>query len=94
MTGCAIEALVYEIRADYQLPPYMDDEIIIRSIQKCERRLDSLNPDADFVFDGLSRGYLKDFVYYDLHHRTEEFLQNYGPDIRAWQLSKEVSDAS
>jgi len=42
----------------------------------------------------LGRGFLKDFVYYDMVHRFEEFLQNYGPDIRAWQLSEEVADAS
>ena len=94
MTENAILALAYEIRADYQLPPYMDNEVIIRSINKCRTRLDSLMPGADFVEDELSRGYLKDFVYYDLHHRTEEFLQNYGPDIRAWQLSEEVPDAT
>ena len=44
--------------------------------------------------DALGRSYLKDFVYYDMVHRYEEFLQNYGPDIRAWQLSEVVTDAT
>ena len=81
-----------EIRADNQVPPYTPDDVIINSIKKCERRLDMLKPGADFVEDPISRGLLKDFVYYDMVHRFEEFLQNYGADIRAWQLSEEVAD--
>jgi hypothetical protein len=87
------DALLYElcgeIRIDNQVPPYTDDEVIIRSIERCAARLDSLRPGADFETDTIARGYLKDFVNYDMLHRGEEFLQNYGPDIRAWQLSEE-----
>lgn len=94
MTSEQYEILAEEIRADNQVPPYTSDNVIINSIVKCEMRLNMLRPDADFVTDPLSRGLLKDFVYYDMVHRFEEFLQNYGPDIRAWQLSEEVADAS
>ena len=87
------DALLYElcgeIRIDNRVPPYTDDEVIIRSIKRCAARLDSLRPGADFETDTIARGYLKDFVNYDMLHRGEEFLQNYGPDIRAWQLSEE-----
>lgn len=92
MTSEQYEILAEEIRADNQVPPYTPDEVIIRSIQKCEQRLDMLKPGADFEEDPLSRSLLKDFVYYDMVHRFEEFLQNYGPDIRAWQLSEEVAN--
>lgn len=88
------EILAEEIRVDNQVPPYTPDEVIINSILKCEKRLDMLKPGADFETDPLGRGLLKDFVYYDMVHRFEEFLVNYGPDIRAWQLSEEVADAS
>ena len=88
------DILTEEIRADNQVPPYTPDDVIIDSITKCERRLNMLKPGTDFVTDPLSRGLLKDFVYYDMVHRFEEFLANYGPDIRAWQLSEEVADAS
>ena len=94
MTSEQYEILAEEIRADNQVPPYTSDNVIINSIVKCERRLNMLRPGADFNEDPLSRGLLKDFVYYDMVHRFEEFLQNYGPDIRAWQLSEEVADAS
>ena len=94
MTNEQYDILAEEIRADNQVPPYTPDDVIIDSITKCERRLNMLKPGTDFVADPLSRGLLKDFVYYDMVHRFEEFLQNYGPDIRAWQLSEEVADAS
>lgn len=94
MTNEQYDILAEEIRADNQVPPYTPDDVIIDSITKCERRLNMLRPGTDFVTDPLSRGLLKDFVYYDMVHRFEEFLVNYGPDIRAWQLSEEVADAS
>ena len=94
MTAEQRTALIAEIRADNQVPPYTPDQVIGRSVDKCEARLDALKPGADFAADKLGRGYLKDAVMYDMVHRFEEFLQNYGPDIRAWQLSEEVADAS
>ena len=94
MTDMQYDVLVEEIRAGNQVPPYTPNEVIIDSIQKCEQRLNMLKPGADFENDPISRGLLKDYVYYDMVHRFEEFLQNYGPDIRAWQLSEEVPDAS
>lgn len=94
MTNEQYDILAEEIRADNQVPPYTPNDVIIDSITKCERRLNMLKPGTDFVTDPLSRGLLKDFVYYDMVHRFEEFLVNYGPDIRAWQLSEEVADAS
>jgi len=87
-----IAAIVGEIREDYQIPPYTDDNVIARSLLKCSARLESLRPGADFENDMVGRGYLKEYVYYDMVHRGEEFLQNYGPDIRAWQLSEEVAE--
>ena len=94
MTTEQYEILAEEIRADNQIPPYTPDDVIIRSIQRCEQRLDSLKPGADFETDLVGRGLLKDAVYYDMVHRFEEFAQNYGPDLRSWQLSEEVADAT
>lgn len=94
MTDTQYEILAGEIRADNQVPPYTPNNVIVDSILKCERRLNMLRPGTDFENDPYSRGLLKDFVYYDMVHRFEEFLQNYGPDIRAWQLSEEVADAA
>lgn len=92
MDANALEILTEEMRADYQIPPYTPHEVIGRALQGCAARLSSLRPGADFEHDLLARNYLKAFAYYELTHRREEFLQNYGPDIRAWQLSEEVAE--
>ena len=92
MTAEALNALVTEIRADFQIPPYTPDAIIERAVQRCAARLESLKPGADFEADTIGRGLLGNYAYYDIVHRGEEFLQNYGPDVRAWQLSEEVAE--
>ena len=92
METSVLETLIAEIRADYQIPPYTQDHVIERAVQRCAARLASLRNATDFEHDLIGRGYLKDFVYYDLNHRTEEFMANYGPDIRAWMLQEEIDE--
>lgn len=92
MTNEQLTAIREEIRADFQIPPYTPDAIIERAVQRCAARLESLKPGADFGTDTIGRGLLGNFVYYDLVHRYEEFLVNFGPDIRSWQLGGEVED--
>ncbi len=92
MEKSVLETLIEEIRADYQIPPYTQDHVIERAVQRCAARLGSLRKATDFENDLIGRGYLKDFVYYDLNHRTEEFMENYGPDIRAWMLEEEINE--
>ena len=94
MTETEIKTLADEIREDNQVPPFTPDDVIRRSILKCAARLEALRPNADFIADKLGRGYLKDYVYSDMVHRAEEFMQNYGPDIRAWQLEEVIADES
>ena len=90
MSDAEISALVAELRADYQLPPYMGDQVISRSVSRVEHILEGLRPGSNFAADPVGRGLLKDGVYYDLNHRLEEFQGNYLGDILQWQLSKEV----
>ena len=88
MTEEFITELVEEIRADYQIPPYLDSEVIARSARICAARLSQLKEDAKFDdTDLVGRGLLKNYAYYDLYHRTEEFERNYRPNILSWQLS-------
>ena len=56
MTSEQYYILAEEIRADNQVPPYTNDEVIINSIMKCERRLDMLKPGADFAFPRAPQG--------------------------------------
>ena len=53
MTEEFLALIVGEIREDYQIPPYTDDYVIMRSVEKCAARLESLRPGADFENDAL-----------------------------------------
>lgn len=90
MENALLTTLCEEIRADFQIPPYTPDEIIERAVRRCAARLESLKPGVNFETDTIGRGLLGNYVYYDMMHRAEEFLLNFGPDVRSWQLSEEV----
>lgn len=94
MTDAQMTTFIAEFRDDFQIPPYIDDAVIRRAALRCEARLTDLKEDAEFVADLIGRGLLENYTYYALNHREEEFLQNYGPDVRSWQLSAEVTDES
>lgn len=82
--------LVKVIREDYQLPPYLSDDTVKRSLIRAYNFLLPLNPDADF-FSSPARDLLLNGAYYDIQHKFNEFAENYGPDIRHWQLNTEVN---
>lgn len=92
MTDSQMTIFVSEFRADFQIPPYYDDAVITRAVQRCAARLLDLKENADFQTDLIGRGLLQNYTYYAMNHRDEEFLQNYGPDIRSWQLSAAAED--
>lgn len=81
--------LITEIRTDFQLPPYFPDDTIQRSIRFAENRLLTLNEEADFESDLTARMLLKNYAYYDLFHKTEEFEKNWKQTIMSWQLQAE-----
>lgn len=84
------EKLIEEIRDDFQIPPYFEDEVIARAADECTARLIALNPTADFDSDVQGRMLLKNATYYDIYHRYEEFEQNYASLIYSWQLGATV----
>lgn len=92
MTDAQMTTFVSEFRDDFQIPPYYDDAVITRAVQRCAARLLDLKEDAEFETDLIGRGLLQNYTYYALNHRDEEFLQNYGPDVRSWQLSAAAED--
>lgn len=94
MDNVQIELMAIEVRADFQIPPYTPDEVIERAVQRCAARLESLKPGVDFDTDMVGRQLLGNYAYYDLMHRAEEFMVNFGPDVRSWQLSEVVTDES
>lgn len=80
------EKLVKEIRDDFQIPPYYEDDVIGRAADECSTRLLFLKPGSDFDTDIQGRALLKNAVYYSIYHRYEEFEQNYLNLILSWQL--------
>lgn len=83
--------LITEFREDYQLPPYLSDDTVKRSLNRAYNFLLPLKPDADFTANP-AKGLLLNGAYYDIQHKFNEFADNYGPDIRHWQLNAEVSE--
>lgn len=81
--------LIAEVREDYQLPPYLSDATVKRSLNRAYEFLRPLVPDADFT-QNPAKGLLLNGAYYDIQHKFNEFAENYGPDIRHWQLNTEV----
>lgn len=93
MTDEEISTLISEFREDFQIPPYYPENVLKRALQLCAARLTGLKSDADFVNDVEGRGLLKNYAYYEINHSADEFMKNYGPDVRTWQLNAEVPDA-
>ena len=86
-------ALINEIRKDFQIPPYQDDETIGRAIDKCYARLSFLQgQEFDIEQDKQGRVLLENGVYYELYHRYEEFEPAWQPNILSWQLGGEVTE--
>lgn len=89
MTEENLNSIVDEIKEDFQLPPYLNDETVMRAVKRCAHRLSKLNPDADFDDEGDATGksLLVNFAYYELQHQSHEFEKNYEQMILSWQLS-------
>lgn len=85
--------LVDEVRADYQIPPYTPDGVIVRAVRESAARLSSLVEAAiNWYEDHTARELLKARAYYSLNHVLDEFEKNYGHEIRAWQLGMEAAE--
>ena len=84
-----LESLIYEVREEFQIPPYFLDESILNYLREGEARLKFLNPLADLKTDTTYKMLLKNYVYYAYHHKVNEFEENYGSLILSWQMGAE-----
>lgn len=89
------EALVFdladEVVEDFQIPPYIQANTVQRAVKESMARIGSLAENVNFVKDLTARELVKNRTYYSLNHILDEFEKNYGPDIRGWQLGREVA---
>lgn len=85
--------LVYDVREDFQIPPYVNDSTIYRALSESAAWADGLvEPDLDLETDKTALELVKNRTYYALNHILDEFEPAYGSSIRAWQLGMEVSE--
>ena len=85
-----LEKLIPEIRQDFQIPLYFQDDGLMRYLEEGKARLDFLNPGRELETDHTFRMLLKNYVYYAYHHKVNEWENNYAPLILSWQLGSEV----
>ncbi len=88
-----LKGLVNEMREDFQIPLYFPDGQLERCAREGLEALGNLNPVADISADQQYRMLLKNYMYYAIHHITNEFFLNYSQLILKWQLESEVPDA-
>lgn len=84
------ENLVEEVREEFQIPPYFEDEYLKHYLNEGIDWLTNLNPGRDIDTDLTYRSLLKNYVYYAYHHRLNEYVTNYASTILGWQMGTEV----
>lgn len=85
-----LEKIVYEVRCEFQIPPFFPDEGLMNYAKEGQARLTYLNPKANLEKDCTYRSLLKNYIYYAYHHKVHEWEENYQNLIVSWQLGSEV----
>ena len=85
-----LEKIVYEVRREFQIPPFFPDEGLMNYAKEGQARLTYLNPKTNLEKDCTYRSLLKNYIYYAYHHRLHEWEENYRNLIVSWQLGSEV----
>ncbi len=86
-----MEKLIYEIRSEFQIPPFFPDVGLRNYVREGEARLNYLNPGKSWSEDKTFRCLLKNYVYYAYHHKVYEWEKNYEGLITSWQMGSEVT---
>ena len=84
------DEIIYEIRKEFQIPPFFNDEQLMNYVKEGKYRLDSLNPGRDPDTDLTFRSLIKNYVYYAYHHRIDDWERNYQSLILSWQMGSEA----
>lgn len=84
------DEIIYEIRKEFQIPPFFNDEQLMNYVKEGKARLDSLNPGRDPDADLTFRSLLKNYVYYAYQHRIDDWERNYQSLILSWQMGSEA----
>lgn len=90
MEETVLAELVSEMREDFQIPPYFSDAQLSMYAKEGYAYLEQLNPGCEPVNDLICRSLLKNYMYYAVHHKVNEYIENYKSAIVTWQLETEV----
>ena len=90
MTDKQLLEVIEEVRKEYQIPPFFNDNGLKNFLQEGEAFLLGLNPGCDLDIDLTYRMLLKTYTYYAYHHKINEWQKNYQNAILNWQLTTEV----
>lgn len=69
MENTELTALVSEMRAEFQIPPYYEDSQLANLAREGECTVGSLNPGCNITTDLTYRMLLKNYMYYAYHHK-------------------------
>ena len=92
MSNKELDVLVMEMREEFQIPPYYNDEKLERLAREGERTVGGLNPGCSITKDLTYRMLLKNYMHYAYHHKVNEFMDNYAGVILTWQMETEVDE--
>lgn len=87
-----LEKLIEEVRRDYQIPPFFEDEGLIAYAEEGMSLLEGLNPLANINEDKTYQSLLKDYINYAYYHKVDDFMRNYEYAILSWQARTEVPE--
>lgn len=90
MNSEELGTLISEMREEFHIPPYYDDDQLANLAKEGECMVGGLNPGCDITKDLTYRMLLKNYMYYAYHHRVSEFMDNYSSVILTWQMETEV----
>lgn len=87
-----LKELIKEVRRDYQIPPFFEDEGLIAYAEEGMSLLEGLNPLADLNKDKTYQSLLKNYINYAYYHKVDDFMRNYEHAILSWQAGTEVPE--
>lgn len=82
--------IIVEVRSEYQIPPYFQDEGLVNFAKEGFRYLLSRNPLGNIETDETFQMLLKNYINYAYFHRVNEWKDNYASMILEWVLNAEV----
>lgn len=87
-----LEKLIEEVRRDYQIPPFFEDEGLIAYAEEGMSLLEGLNPLANINEDKTYQSLLKNYINYAYYHKVDDFMRNYEYAILSWQAGTEAPE--